>query len=112
MKLGMANRNRFGMQKLRLGPMWPDTCRNDFDKPRLYMSRFYDALKEAGRSRGVAEENPVQGDWEAEGPVVREVPARVAATDTEGTETDPEPITREPKSEALHADLLHLAGIP
>src|SRR5260370_33895786 len=43
--------------------MWPDGC-YDLSWSHHSMSRFFDALKEASRSRSNAYGNPVGGGWE------------------------------------------------
>src|SRR5260370_20850382 len=43
--------------------MWPDGC-YDLSWSHHSMSRFFDALKEASRSRSNANGNPVGGEWE------------------------------------------------
>jgi len=75
------------------------------------MSRFYDALKEAGRSTGVPGGTPLRDESDANEPLVNEVPVQAATTELSGTSAGPERDTPEPQSEDLHADLLNLAGI-
>jgi capsular exopolysaccharide synthesis family protein len=76
------------------------------------MSRFYNALKEAGRSTGAQEGIPPKSEWDAQGLPVSEVPAHGSAIQLEQIDAGPEQKTPELQSEALHADLLHMAGIP
>jgi len=76
------------------------------------MSRFYDALKEAGRSHGAADGTPLESEWETQGAPGSEAPT---LNETDISAMEPEPggdfPKPEPASEALQEDLLHLAGI-
>jgi capsular exopolysaccharide synthesis family protein len=75
------------------------------------MSRFYDALKEAGRSTGVPGGTPLRDESDANEPLANEVPVQAAVAELSGSSAGPERDTPEPQPEDLHTDLLNLAGI-
>lgn len=76
------------------------------------MSRFYDALKEAGRSTGISGGSPLQKQSDDNGARVNDAPAPVDVTHLTGNNAIVEGESPEPQPEDLHAELLHLAGIP
>src|SRR5215472_18534171 len=76
------------------------------------MSRFYDALKEAGRSSRVEGGTHLQTDSDVNQPIVKEGPAQAVVTELTVADAEPAHGNLKPESEDLHTDLLQLAGIP